>query len=257
MRPEAKYRDTFLAGMSEFSSMDQDMIWERRLASGDFEGYLRVVDAWTRGEEIPPGWVAVSTFWLIDDDAEYVGSTNVRHILNDYLRDYGGHIGYTIRPTRRRQGHGTEICRLALIEAKAARPGPRPHHLRRRQRRLPPDHRAQRRGPRERRPPARPQRSEAPVLVRRLIRDEPADCACTVLVRGMGTVGIGRNHGRLGRRLVGACSRLRRVRAGRRASSRARRGGAEAVTYIRAGDVRTGHEGHWTSSSSRRTTRSS
>ena len=118
VRPDAKYRDTFLAGMAEFSSTDQDMIWERRLASGDFDGYLRVVDAWTRGEEIPPGWVAVSTFWLIDDDDAYIGSTNVRHVLNDYLRDYGGHIGYTIRPSRRRLGHGTEICRLALIEAK-------------------------------------------------------------------------------------------------------------------------------------------
>ena len=115
--PNARYRESFLEALKEFTPADQDMIVERRLASGDFEGYLRVVKAWTRGEEIPPGWVAVSTFWLVDD-GEYVGSTNVRHVLNDYLRDYGGHIGYTIRPTRRRMGYGKEICRLALIEAK-------------------------------------------------------------------------------------------------------------------------------------------
>jgi predicted acetyltransferase len=102
--------------MAEFSPNDQSMVFERRLAMSDFDSYVRAVDAWTRGREIPPGWVAVSTFWLIDDDA-YVGSTNVRHVLNDYLRDYGGHIGYTIRPSARLKGHGTEICRLAIIEA--------------------------------------------------------------------------------------------------------------------------------------------
>jgi predicted acetyltransferase len=115
--PDARYKDSFLEGMSEFSATDQDMIWERRLANGDFEGYLRVVEAWTRGQEIPPGWVAVSTFWLVDGDT-YLGSTNIRHVLNDYLHDFGGHVGYTIRPSRRRMGYGTEICRLALLEAK-------------------------------------------------------------------------------------------------------------------------------------------
>ena len=76
-----------------------------------------MIDAWTRGEELPPGWVAVSTFWLVDN-GDYIGSTNVRHKLNTFLRDYGGHIGYTIRPTKRRLGYGTEICRLALEESK-------------------------------------------------------------------------------------------------------------------------------------------
>jgi predicted acetyltransferase len=116
--PNARYKHTFLEGIAEFSPDAPDMVMERRIALRDFEGYLRVVDAWTRGEEIPPGWVAVSTFWLIDDEGEYAGSTNVRHVLNDYLLDYGGHIGYTIRPSKRRRGHGREICRLALVEAK-------------------------------------------------------------------------------------------------------------------------------------------
>ena len=114
--PTRRYRESFLEAMGEFSARDQAMALERRLAIADFDGYLRVVAAWTRGEEIPIGWVSVSTFWLIDDD-EYIGSTNVRHTLNDYLRDYGGHIGYTIRPSKRRRGYGREICKLALVEA--------------------------------------------------------------------------------------------------------------------------------------------
>ncbi len=116
--PSARFRRSFLEALEEFTLRDQSMIFERRLAKADFDGYLRVVDAWTRGDELPPGWVRVSTFWLVDDDDEYVGSTNVRHELNDYLLDLGGHIGYTIRPSRRRMGYGTEICRLALEESK-------------------------------------------------------------------------------------------------------------------------------------------
>ena len=117
VRPSVEYRDSFLQAMTEFTDLDQAMVFERRIARGDFDGYLRTVDAWTRGEQLPPGWVPVSTYWLVDD-GEYIGSTNVRLELNSYLRDYGGHIGYTIRPSRRRRGYGTEICRLALEECK-------------------------------------------------------------------------------------------------------------------------------------------
>lgn len=117
VRPHVRYERSFLTALDEFEPGDQSMVFERRLARSDFKGYVRTVAAWEKGHEIPPGWVAVSTFWLVEGD-EYIGSTNVRHELNSYLLNYGGHIGYTIRPSRRQQGHGTEICRLALIEAK-------------------------------------------------------------------------------------------------------------------------------------------
>ncbi|MEX2394960.1 MAG: GNAT family N-acetyltransferase [Actinomycetota bacterium] len=115
--PNTRYRESFLAAVAEFAPHEQNMIVERRLANGNFDNYLKVVQAWTRGEQMPLGWVPVSTFWLVDGDT-YIGSTNVRHELNAYLRDYGGHIGYTIRPSKRQMGHGTEICRLALEESR-------------------------------------------------------------------------------------------------------------------------------------------
>ncbi len=117
VRPAVRYEKSFLVALDEFPPGDQSMIFERRLARSDFATYVQTVAAWEHGKEIPPGWVAVSNFWLVDGD-EYIGGTNVRHELNDYLLNYGGHIGYTIRPSRRHEGHGTEICRLALIEAR-------------------------------------------------------------------------------------------------------------------------------------------
>lgn len=116
VRPDVRFERSFQEALDEFGPDDGAMVWERRMARTDFARYVRTVAAWERGEQIPAGWVAVSTFWLVDGE-EYIGGTNIRHVLNDYLLRYGGHIGYTIRPSRRREGHGTEICRLAIIEA--------------------------------------------------------------------------------------------------------------------------------------------
>ena len=39
---------------------------------------------------------------------------SIRHSLNEFLEREGGHIGYVVVPEYRRQGHATEILRLAL-----------------------------------------------------------------------------------------------------------------------------------------------
>ena len=42
---------------------------------------------------------------------------NIRHYLNDYLRKFGGHIGYGIRPTERRKGYNKIQLYLTLLKA--------------------------------------------------------------------------------------------------------------------------------------------
>ena len=42
----------------------------------------------------------------------------MRHDLTEYLLNYGGHIGYSIRPSARLKGYGTEGLKLGLKEAK-------------------------------------------------------------------------------------------------------------------------------------------
>lgn len=49
---------------------------------------------------------------------KYLGRTSIRYTLNDRLREYGGHIGYEIRPSEQRKGYGTLILRLALTRAR-------------------------------------------------------------------------------------------------------------------------------------------
>ncbi|WP_408582003.1 GNAT family N-acetyltransferase [Enterococcus avium] len=39
---------------------------------------------------------------------------DIRHELNEFLREFGGHIGFGVRPTERGKGYATEILRLGL-----------------------------------------------------------------------------------------------------------------------------------------------
>jgi predicted acetyltransferase len=115
--PHARFKRSFLEALIEYPDDEDAVVSERRMATADFDDYVRSAEAWSRGEELPGGWVAATTRWLVDGD-EYIGTTNIRHELSDYLLRIGGHIGYAIRPSCRRQGYGTEICRLALEEAR-------------------------------------------------------------------------------------------------------------------------------------------
>ncbi|GAA5150420.1 GNAT family N-acetyltransferase [Microbacterium pseudoresistens] len=66
-----------------------------------------------------PGRVHSSSFWIVDDAGAWVGFLALRRSLNEFLREYGGHIGYSIRPSRRREGHAARALRDALGEASA------------------------------------------------------------------------------------------------------------------------------------------
>lgn len=54
----------------------------------------------------PEGWVHC-TYWWIVEDGEVLGAVALRHELNDFLLDAGGHIGYGVRPSARRRGLAT------------------------------------------------------------------------------------------------------------------------------------------------------
>jgi predicted acetyltransferase len=45
---------------------------------------------------------------------EIIGRVSVRHVLNDYLRRRGGHIGYAVAPRFRKMGYATEMMRQGI-----------------------------------------------------------------------------------------------------------------------------------------------
>ena len=63
------------------------------------------------------GKVPANTYFTIrESDNKIIGMVNIRHYLNDYLRKFGGHIGYGIRPTERRKGYNKIQLYLTLLK---------------------------------------------------------------------------------------------------------------------------------------------
>ena len=80
----------------------------------DLQRFLRECGDTEAGRNLPPNRVPQSTCWLVDDRDQVVGIVRVRHHLNERLLQYGGHIGYYVKPSARGRGYGKLALRLAL-----------------------------------------------------------------------------------------------------------------------------------------------
>ena len=70
-------------------------------------------------QNIPEGKVPANTYFFVRTlDNKIIGMINIRHQLNEFLLNEGGHIGYSIRPTERKKGYATIMLKLALQKCK-------------------------------------------------------------------------------------------------------------------------------------------
>ena len=68
---------------------------------------------------VEKGLVPSYTYFLVrENDNKIVGMIDLRLGLNKYLREFGGHIGYSIRPTERKKGYNKINLYLILQVAK-------------------------------------------------------------------------------------------------------------------------------------------
>ena len=123
--PVVSYKETFLRGAADFQTHGQlDSTYavclgytlkslEKRFAR--FVQDLLDLQAPTA----PYGNQYIDrVLWFIDAD-QYIGQASIRpDLCTNYLITYGGHIGYSIRPSMRRQGYGKKILATILEQAR-------------------------------------------------------------------------------------------------------------------------------------------
>ena len=140
IRPDVLLHHSYLEASDEFgdAQRDGDGDWAEPADTGGFpgraftreelatkEGFAAFVQ-WRLDRALPDslrptGHVSCSYFWMVDDadPLTYLGSLSLRHDLTPFLLDFGGHIGYSVRPSARARGVATAALRLGLHEARA------------------------------------------------------------------------------------------------------------------------------------------
>ncbi len=120
-KPDVIYKESFIEGVREFQQEGRMLNYPIRSMQDDFTAFLRRLAEQEDRTKLSPDRVPSTEFWLIEGDEThgiYIGTLSLRHELNDYLTRIGGHIGYQIRPSKRRQGYGTTLLCLGLEKAR-------------------------------------------------------------------------------------------------------------------------------------------
>lgn len=115
--PDVRYKDSYLAGLREYHEEGRFLDEKIEKLENDFGSYVQKQLKKAKGENLPEGYVPETRLWLIDGE-ECVGDLGIRHTLTDHLLKIGGHIGYSIRPSKRKRGYGKLILELGLLRAK-------------------------------------------------------------------------------------------------------------------------------------------
>ena len=104
-----EYRQEFL-----FGGDSMDGCGSLRTISDPYE-YIQKCKDYESPETLPKDRVLATQFLFVrKNDNRLLGMIQVRHYFNDYLSKFGGHIGYSIRPSERQRGYAKEMLKRVL-----------------------------------------------------------------------------------------------------------------------------------------------
>ena len=116
MEPTMEYARDIEAYRQEFLEQGNSMDGcgsLRRCATA--EAWIEKSLAGKDPKNVPPDRVPATQFiYVRETDGRVVGMLQIRHCLNENLRKFGGHIGYSVRPDERRKGYAAVMLKAAL-----------------------------------------------------------------------------------------------------------------------------------------------
>lgn len=116
VEPAMMYKQPCLEAVREFHAVGEYDVDVEQLAA-QFEDLIARLDAAKNPTSVPAGELPYQDFWLMED-GEWIGKLTLRTTINERYLYAGGHIGYEIRPSKRRCGYGTALLRLGLEKAR-------------------------------------------------------------------------------------------------------------------------------------------
>lgn len=132
-KPNIIYHQSFIEALAQLQSqtnvrnyMEKNLDLVRLSDEQEFAHYLQYLINEAAGEDLNPGRVPHTVYWLMEhlENGETVwqGRVDIRHSLTEYLKRIGGHVGYIIRPGARQQGYGTKLLALTLDKIRSHQP---------------------------------------------------------------------------------------------------------------------------------------
>lgn len=116
--PTLEYKEKLMDYKREFVENGDSMDGTAGLRNAEtFEEWYSAFFDNLKEETVREGLVPATTYMAIStNNGRLIGMIDIRHRLNDYLLNFGGHIGYSIRKSERKRGYATEMLSLALPE---------------------------------------------------------------------------------------------------------------------------------------------
>jgi predicted acetyltransferase len=121
VKPDLSYEKDILAYRQEMldanSSMDGTGPLRRMDRVQDWLDFNRKLE---NKDTSPADLVPADQYvYVRETDNKIVGMIQFRHCFNDFLEKYGGHIGYSVRPSERRKGYAKRMLSDCLQVCKA------------------------------------------------------------------------------------------------------------------------------------------